>query len=61
MAGTGIDPTKTTVAEFFERWDRDWASINYDGKTLERYRELIALYIKPHISRAALAFKGCSQ
>ena len=53
-AGTGIDPTKTTVAEFFERWDRDWASINYDGKTLERYRELIALYIKPHIGGARI-------
>jgi integrase len=47
--GTGIDPTRATVAEFLERWDRDWASINAGGKTLERYRELIALYIKPHI------------
>ena len=48
-AGTGVDPTKTTIAEFLERWERDWAAINTAGKTLERYRELITLYIKPHL------------
>jgi integrase len=39
--GTGIDPTRATVAEFLERWDRDWASSNVSAKTLERYRQLI--------------------
>ena len=48
-AGTGVDPSKATVSEFLDRWDRDWASGNVEGKTIERYRELIALYIKPNL------------
>lgn len=48
-AGTGIDASKATVSEFLDRWDRDWANSNVEGKTIERYRELIALYIKPHL------------
>jgi integrase len=53
-AGTGIDPSKETLADFLDRWDRDWATANAEGKTLERYRELIALYIKPHIGAARM-------
>ena len=52
--GGGIDPSKATVAEFLERWDRDWATNNVEGKTLERYRELIALYIKPHLGNVRI-------
>jgi len=48
-AGGGIDPNKATLAEFLDRWDRDWATSNVEGKTIERYRELIALYVKPHL------------
>jgi integrase len=48
-AGEGIDPSKATIAEFIERWDRDWASINVGAKTLERYRQIIKLNIVPHI------------
>jgi len=53
-AGEGVDPSKTTVAEFAARWDRDWASINVGGKTLERYRQILNLYIVPHIGAARL-------
>ena len=53
-AGNGIDPSKATVAEFLDRWDRDWATGNVEGKTIERYRELIALYIKPHLGAARI-------
>lgn len=48
-AGTGIDPSKATLSEFLDRWTGDWAACNVRGKTLERYRDLIALYIKPHL------------
>ncbi len=48
-AGTGVDPSKATISEFLDRWDRDWAACNVQGKTLERYRDIIALYIKPHL------------
>lgn len=48
-AGEGVDPSKATVAEFIERWDRDWASVNVGAKTLERYRQILKLYVVPHI------------
>jgi integrase len=48
-AGEGVDPSKSTVAEFVDRWERDWASANVGPKTLERYRQLLGLYVKPHI------------
>src|SRR5262245_25781674 len=48
-SGAGVDPSRETVAEFIDRWDRDWAAANTEGKTLERYRELSTLYVKPHL------------
>jgi integrase len=47
--GEGVDPSKETIAKFFERWDRDWASLNVSPKTLERHRQAIRLHIVPHI------------
>src|SRR5579872_1568697 len=46
-AGNHIDASKETVAEFFDRWDRDWASANTAPTTLQRYRGLIKNQIKP--------------
>ena len=46
-AGNSVDPSKVTVAEFFDRWDHDWASVNVSLKTLERYRQIAKLQIKP--------------
>jgi integrase len=48
-AGEGVDPSKSTVAEFVARWERDWATANVGPKTLERYRQLLRLYVNPHI------------
>jgi integrase len=48
-AGEGVDPSKATLAEFIERWDRDWASVNVSPKTLERYRQILKLNVVPHI------------
>lgn len=36
-AGEGIAPSKETIAEFAQRWDRDWLSLNVSPKSLERY------------------------
>jgi integrase len=47
--GDYIDPSKETVAEFLDRWDRDWIEHNVSPKTGERYRQLIKNQIKPHI------------
>ena len=49
VAGESVDPSKATVADFAERWDRDWANFNVGAKTLERYRGILQLHIVPHI------------
>jgi Phage integrase, N-terminal SAM-like domain len=49
-----IEPAKTTVVEFLDRWERDWAIANVSPKTAERYSELIRKHIVPHIGRARL-------
>jgi len=45
--GVLVDVSKETLAVFADRWDRDWASHNLSPKTLERYRQLIAIQIAP--------------
>jgi integrase len=48
-AGEGVDTSKATVAEFVERWVRDWATANVSLKTLDQYRGLLRLHVSPHI------------
>jgi integrase len=38
QSGTSIDPSKITVSEFLDRFDRDWASIHVSAYSRERYR-----------------------
>jgi integrase len=49
VAGAYIDAVPETVGEFLERWDRDWLSLNVSPKSLERYRQILRLYVCPHI------------
>jgi|SRR5665213_88424 len=55
-AGRGdyIDPSKLTVALYLDRWDRDWATSNLGPKSLERYREILAAYIRPELGATNL-------
>jgi integrase len=53
-AGDGIDPSRATITDFIERWERDWATTNVGLKTLERYKQLLRLYVKPHIGSIRL-------
>ena len=53
-SGEGVDPSKATVAEFVERWERDWATTNVGTKTLERYKQLLRLYVTPRIGSIRL-------
>jgi integrase len=39
--GSAVNPSAETVAQFIERWLRDWAEINESAKTLERYAGLL--------------------
>jgi integrase len=52
--GLAVDPSRVTVAEFFERWERDWASVNLSPKTWERYGELIRKHIVPRVGKFAV-------
>ena len=41
-SGTDLQPTKVTVAEYLERWLRDYATPNVAPSTLLRYQQLVA-------------------
>jgi integrase len=47
--GVLVDQSKETLAIFLDRWCADWASHNVSRKTAERYRQLIAHQVKPHL------------
>jgi integrase len=46
--GEYVDPSKATLAEFLDRWE-SWAATQVSAKTLERYRELAAHHVRPHL------------
>lgn len=52
--GEYVDPTKTTVAQYLDRWERDWAKGNVSPKTFERYSELLKRHVRPHVGATAL-------
>jgi integrase len=52
--GDQVDPSKITVSEFLDRWERDWATGNVSPKTLERYIELMRLHVRPRIGTIRL-------
>jgi integrase len=51
--GEYVDPTKTTLSEFFDRWEK-WAATQVSAKTLERYKELAAHHVRPHLGSTRL-------
>ena len=53
-AGNSVDPSKITVAEFFDRWDRDFTAVHVSPKTRERYRQLATKQIIPNIGSMQL-------
>jgi integrase len=46
--GSFIDPSKTTLAEFLDRWE-GWAATQVSAKTLERYKELLKHHVRPRL------------
>jgi integrase len=46
--GEYIDASKETLALFIDRWET-WAATQVSAKTLERYKELAAHHIRPHL------------
>ena len=47
--GDYIVPSKVTVSEFLDRWDKDWAANNVSPKTRERFSQLITHQVQPHL------------
>jgi len=47
--GDYIDPSKVTVSEFLDRWEKDWAANNVSPKTRERFSQLIMHQVQPHL------------
>jgi integrase len=40
-AGDDIEPSKQTLNQFLDRWERDWLPANVSARTAQRYRELL--------------------
>src|SRR5947209_14895478 len=53
-SGDYVDPSRATLAEFLDRWERDWAAVNVSPKTFERYHELLRLHVRPHLGAIRL-------
>lgn len=49
-----VKPDRLTVAEFLDRWIRDWAALHVSPKTRERYAELLNNHVRPHLGAAAV-------
>src|SRR5262249_27868782 len=49
IKGVYVDASGETISQFLDGWDRDFASHHVSLKTIERYRQLIANQIKPHL------------
>src|SRR5262249_29745889 len=47
--GEHVDPVKLTLAEYLDRWEQSWSSLQVAPNTRERYVELIRLHVRPHI------------
>jgi integrase len=47
--GDYVDPSKLTLGEFLDRWERDWAALNVAAKTRERYGELLRVHVRHNL------------
>ena len=51
---TLLEPSRETVGDYLDRWERDWVSANVSRKTGERYRELVKTHIRPQLGAIQL-------
>jgi len=52
--GGFIEPAKLTVAEYLERWLKDYAEVNVSGKTFERYQSIVGQHLNPALGHLPL-------
>jgi len=53
-AGTFINPGKTTVAEFLEKWLSDYAQPNLSPRGFERYASIVRVHLAPGLGNIIL-------
>lgn len=53
-SGEYIEPSRTTLAEYLERWLSDYAEVNVAAKTFERYAEIIRVHLIPALGHHRL-------
>lgn len=53
-AGTFINPGKTTVAEFLEKWLSDYVRPNLSPRGFERYESIVRLHLAPGLGNIIL-------
>ncbi len=51
--GTAVDPSRVTVSEFLDRFERDWIAIHTGARTAERYRDALA-HVRRHLGNTQL-------
>jgi integrase len=52
---TFVDPRSGTVAEYLERWLRDYCEAAVTARTLHRYRQIVTMHIVPALGARKLA------
>ena len=45
--GAYVETDRTSLNDFLDRWERDWAATNVSPKTAERYSELLRMHVRP--------------
>lgn len=45
--GAYVETDRTSLNDFLDRWERDWAATNTSPKTAERYSQLLKLHVRP--------------
>ena len=53
-SGTHVDPSTETVAQFIERWLKDWADSNVSNKTWTRYAQLLRKHVAGRVGRVPI-------
>jgi integrase len=51
--GGAVDPSRVTVSEFLDRFERDWVAIHTGARTAERYRDALA-HVRRHLGDTQL-------
>jgi integrase len=55
QAGSHVEPTRLTLAQYLEQWLRDYAKATVSARTYERYEEIVTKHLTPALGKHLLA------